>query len=204
MIVTQQELFTSIQAIMRANLKGYDTETYGVRFQDRLFSVIISVPEETFYFNFKSAPDHKGMTPAPSYILDRRIVFPQLKEAMKWGVWASHNAKFDNQKMELEDRYCRPVHCHCTLATERLIRNDELDYSLEQVAKTYGLEKDMSVDEYITKNKLYTFATIPGKKNRVKIPHYDQVPFDIMVRYGCKDAELHRKIAGLQRLALGI
>lgn len=209
MLVSRSLLKDVVNRIYSSPLRGYDTETYGLRYQDRLFSLIISVPasgsapEEDFYFNFNGAPDHLGKVPDDEFVLDRTETFNLLTPSFFVGIWASHNVPFDNQKIRFEcGTY--PLACHCTMATDRVLRNDFMEYSLEETAKRYGFEKDMSVDEYITKHKLQTRVTIPGKKKVSHIKHFDQVPLEMMVKYGCTDARIHRKIAELQRVALGI
>lgn len=209
MLVTRPLLKNVVEMIYHAPIKGYDTETYGVRFQDRLFSLIVSIPvtrhapEQEFYFNFNGAADHRGVEPKAHHVLDREEVFNEMRPAFFNGIWASHNAPFDNQKLYYESR-SYPMHCHCTLSTERLLRNDFMEYSLESVAPRYGFAKDMSVDKYIKENKLQTRVTIPGKKTVSHVPHFDRVPLEMMVKYGCTDAKLHRRIAELQRAAIGL
>lgn len=209
MIVTRHLLKDVVDRVHKSPIRGYDTETYGVRYQDRLFSLIISVPAlgqapaDEFYFNFNNSADHLGKSPPKEFVLDRAEVFESLNPSFYVGIWASHNAPFDNQKIRLESSGY-PLHCHCSLSTERILRNDFLDYSLEEVAPRYGLEKDMSIDEYIRKNNLRTRVTIPGKKTVTHVPHYDLVPLEMMVKYGCTDARIHRRIAEMQRAALGI
>lgn len=201
MLVTKETLNSVVEKIYHAPIRGYDTETYGVRYQDRLFSFIVSTPNDDFYFNFNSAPDHMGRS--PSVVLDREQAWRALTPTFYKGIWASHNAPFDNQKLRLETG-AHPLHCHCTLATERILRNDFLDYSLETVAPRYGFNKDPRVEEYIKEHKLQTRVTIPGKKTVTHVPHYDLVPLEMLVEYGCTDARVHRQIAQLQRAALGI
>jgi hypothetical protein len=209
MLVSKHLLKDVVNRVYRSPIRGYDTETYGARYQDRLFSLIISVPqlgsapEEDFYFNFNNSPDHLNKVTNSEFVLDRGEVFEMLNPSFYLGIWASHNAPFDNQKIRMESG-SNPLACHCTLATERVLRNDFLDYTLEEVASRYGLEKDMSVDEYIKKHGLRTRVSIPGKKKVTHVPHYDKVPLEMMVKYGCTDAKIHRQIAEMQRTILGI
>jgi DNA polymerase-1 len=83
---------------------------------------------------------------------------------------------------------------HCTMALARLVRNDELKYSLDACARRIGYEKDDTVEEYISENKLYEKVSIPGKKQKETIKYYNQVPLNIMVKYGEKDAMLTYKL----------
>jgi hypothetical protein len=201
MIVTQNNLNEVLDGIERAPLKGFDVESFGTKHQDRLFSIIISTPVDTYYFNFNDTADHLGNI--ADTVLKRERTIAALSSTFKTGVWAAHNAKFDCQKIYLEGHGC-PKNIHCTLATERLIRNDMLEYSLDTVAKLYGYEKDSAVEEYINKHKLYTRVLIPGKKKLVFDKHFDQVPFEIIRKYGEQDAKIHRLIAEQQRYLLAI
>lgn len=201
MIVTKENIDAIIKDIDSAYIKGFDTETRGKKHEDRLFALIISVPNNTYYFNFLSDPDHLGGR-APCY-LSGPDTFRKLDGSFRTGIWSAHNALFDIQKLELEG-IRRPRNIHCTLATERIIRNDLLDYSLEAVAPRYGLEKDKTVDEYIMKHKLYTKVMIPGKKKVVHNKHFDKVPFEIIQPYAEKDALIHRLIAESQMRELSL
>ena len=40
---------------------------------------------------------------------------------------------------------------------------------------------------------------VPGKDKKVRVPHFDKVPFDLMSEYGENDAKIHRAI-GLQQI----
>ena len=76
------------------------------------------------------------------------------------------------------------------LTGARLEYNDHMSYSLDSCARRVGLEKDNAVEKYIEEHKLWEWETIPGKKVRKKNKHYDQVPFEMMFEYACKDAEV--------------
>lgn len=191
MIVTEDNLSDVLGELATQKFVGFDTETFGLQFTDRLFSLILSGEHNDFYFNFYGGEDHLGHK-AP-------VVLPYstLQELDKLfqgdTLFISHNAGYDLQKLELEG-VPSPKHVHCTYVAERIIRNDSLNLSLDTVAKKYGYEKDDTVEKYIKKNKLYTMVQVPGKSKRDKIMHYDQVPFDIIVRYGERDGNIHRGI----------
>lgn len=204
MIVSKEYLPQAIADIASESLVGFDTETYGVRFGDRMFALIVSVSCGEYYFNFNEDPDHLGKKPDANHVHTRQDILDRLRPLFLQGVWASHNATFDVQKLLLEDSECVPQNLHCTLATERVLRNDFMEYSLAATAKRYGMEKDGRVEEYVKKHGLTTKVVIPGKKKSESEKRYDLVPLEIMVEYGCKDAFLHRRIAQMQRHALGL
>jgi len=203
MIVTRGHLQMAMEDIYNCDLRGFDSETYGLRYQDRMFSFIVSTGTDNYYFNFNGARDHLGYAPPANMVLDRKEVFDLMKPAFARGIWAAHNAGFDLQKIRFEGYY-GPARTHCTLATERVLRNDFLEYSLGSVAPRYGFEKSKAVDDYISEHKLVTRAMIPGKKKVSFLKHFDLVPLGVMVEYGENDAYIHRRIAETQRAALGL
>jgi len=64
----------------------------------------------------------------------------------------------------------------------------DLDSCVRRMDKRH--RKDGTVKKYIAKNKLFTWESVPGKGKRIKHQHYEKVPFDIMFKYGCIDAEV--------------
>lgn len=198
MVVTEKNVAQVIEDISREKFVGFDTETYGTHFSDRLFALIISTADKEFYFNFNAEPDHLGNTAEHVLHYEALLLLPDVMlDPCK--IWMSHNAIFDVQKLRLEGLPL-PTNVHCSFITERILRNDLMDMSLEATAERYGMKKDMRVDEYITKHKLYTQVSIPGKDRRERVPHYNLVPFRMMVEYGSTDARLHREI-GIKQLA---
>jgi DNA polymerase I-like protein with 3'-5' exonuclease and polymerase domains len=177
---------------------GLDTETTGLGQDDRLFSLQIATEADEFYFNFQS---YGGDEP----VLDRQSTFKWLNEYIfsKAGrTYFMHNAKFDLRMLRKEGAIIKGK-VHCTYAIERVLKNNYIGkepYSLAGCAKRRGLEKDSRVEEYITKHKLYTKVTIPGKKKVVQLKHFDKVPFQLMTEYGAIDARLALKI-GLDQIA---
>jgi hypothetical protein len=204
MIVTRDSFAEVLKDIKASEIIGFDTETYGVRSHDRMFALIVSTPKDAYYFNFNAAADHMGKKPDPSCVLNAADTVGVLRSLFDHGVWASHNAIFDLHRLRLEQPATRILRIHCTLITERLLRNDFMDYSLDVVAPRYGLTKSTAVDEYIAEHGLYTKVRIPGKKIVDKQMHFEKVPLEIMVEYATNDAFIHRRIAEMQRTALGL
>lgn len=173
---------------------GLDTETTGLGLRDSLFSIILADEHQGVYFNFNHAADHLGnfspleVTIPRAWLGDMAPIFENPEST-----FYIHNAKFDLSMLAKEELEVLGT-VHCTLAFERVIKNNFMDYSLEACAKRRGLEKDSRVEEYIRKHKLVTKVRVPGKDKAVELWHFDKVPFDIIAPYGERDAVLHRAI----------
>lgn len=193
LLVSPENLQHAISDI-RSNLDlGLDTETYGPRFGDRMFSLQISTEKHVWYFNF-----HQYGTGTP--VLDRAEVVGQLRDSLESPLktWFIHNAKFDLRRLALEGVHIGG-YVHCTQMCERFIYNQYMKYSLKDCLERRGRKKDDAVEKYIAEHKLYSFEEQPGKKTKIKMKHFDRVPFDIMFRYGCIDAEEVRVLGIDQR-----
>ena len=53
MLVTEENLSFVEQHLKQHTEFGLDTETTGLEWSDRLFSIIVATSEQVFYFNFK-------------------------------------------------------------------------------------------------------------------------------------------------------
>jgi len=197
MVINEQNFHVLIADLENSYDIGYDTETSGLGFHDRLFSLALATAQNSYYLNFNDKADHLGQYP---HTILPKSYLGRLQFAMcdKEKLWHSHNAGFDNQKLELEG-IKPPQNIHCTYVAERLMRNDSLDLTLFAVAQKYGHTKDERVSAYITEHRLYTQVMLPGKERKEKILHYDRVPFKIMAEYGETDARIHRAIGLVQR-----
>jgi DNA polymerase-1 len=189
-VVTKDSLDGVIGALTPTGEYGVDTETTGLSESDSLFSLIIASEHEEYYFNFNVADDIPN-----SAGLDRTSVLHKLRPifANPLNTWFIQNAKFDMRMLAKEGVEIAGT-VYCTEAMERLVQNNYPKYSLKANAARRGLKKDDSVEVYISKHKLYTVRTIPGKKKKIKQPHFDRVPFPIITKYGGIDARLHREI----------
>jgi hypothetical protein len=204
MIVVESQLASILDELHRCIdeevLVGLDTETYGLDYSDKLFSLILSTPRHTYYFNFNDNPDHLGKAPPAVVPRDWLEILPISALFI-----SSHNALYDMQKLAL-DKVALPDKWHCTMTTERIFRNDRTDdkYSLDETAKRYGFRKSGDVQDSIEENKLYTMITLPGKKQKKKNKLFDLVPLNIIGPYGEIDGTLHRTIGEAQRRELGL
>jgi DNA polymerase-1 len=174
---------------------GLDTETYGLRFEDKPFSIIISADQD-YYFNFHMYP---GL--AADYILPISHVEqmrPLFENSM--ATWFIHNAKFDiNMLRKLGVQITGKV--HCTYTGERLCKNDYMPgmYSLALCAsRHFEVGKDDLVEKVISSQKLYTVEKVPGKKKVFKNKQFWKVPWNVIVPYGERDARLHKQLGHLQ------
>lgn len=203
MIVSEENLQETVKSLAQKPRLALDTETFGLAWEDKMFSLIIGDSDEQFYFNFLSQPDHLGAP--PPVVLDKSDVFETLKDLFSREdiLWFMHNSKFDLQRLGLEGSSINGV-VHDTEVVARILRNDHMGYSLEEVAARYGFEKDPKVEEYITEHGLYTQVQIPGKKKRDKLKHFNLVPFPIIYPYGCRDVEVTYKVGVRQLNELGL
>jgi DNA polymerase-1 len=174
---------------------GFDTETYGKKFNDPLFAMQFATESNEYYFNFHRYGDGTP-TLQRSFINCFSDIFAESDK-----VWYIHNAKFDLRRLAIEGiRVAGSV--HCTQMCARFIYNQHMRYSLDQCLKRIGHAKDDAVAEYITKHKLWDWEEVPGKKKRDKLKYFYKVPFEIMFNYGCEDAKLVRLLGIKQRQEL--
>ena len=168
---------------------GYDTETSGLRWSDRLFSIILATADEVYYFNFQEYP---GVTPLPrAWITRLQEIFTPEK------TFYGSNAKFD-MAMIRKEGVIPHGNFFCTTAQARVLQNNLFGaraYSLKSLSSRYLNENKLDmVEEYIAKHGLSHLEAIPGKLKRDKIKYYDKVPLEIMQEYAEMDARLHLKL----------
>lgn len=193
MLVRRSNFKEVIEAFKPTGLYGFDTEATGLYPYngDRLFSVILSNEEQSFYLNFQKYPDL-----SEEWILPREWL-PQLQECLDNPVstWAIANAKYDmgilsNEGLEIKGTV------HCTEAVGRVVYNRHFTYGLDAAGERAGLgKKQDAVKEYIKKHKLYTKVKVDGKKQATTLMHFEKVPLNIIHPYGERDGELVRKVA---------
>lgn len=195
MLVDSKNIDLVLSHLKHQTILSIDTETYGVRIEDNAFSIQISSGEGDFYFNLH---DYGDDTPVLNYydLSKLREVFEDADKS-----WFIYNAKFDMHKLK---NYGFEIKgdIYCNIVLERLIRNNLLSYKMSNVAPMYGFKKDDAVDNYISKNKCYTWTTRKGKKSRTKNKHYDQVPFNLMYEYGLRDSNTTYKLGNAQLYVL--
>ena len=203
MLVTQSNFDSVLADIRKEEVVAVDTETTGLKVYgtDHLFSIIITTSVEDFYFNFNENPDHLG-NKAP-VILERNMQPYVVGALANMRKLYMANAKFD---MGMIDKEIAPYfkggfkwpEIHDVLTMDRLLYNDHMSYSLDQVAKRNGLEKMDEVENYIKEHGLWAWEVAPHRKKRDKLKFFDKVPFDIIMPYGCKDGRVTYQIGTLQ------
>lgn len=194
MIVTTDNILDVVDKIRVHELKSSDTETYGVHYSDRMFSLIVACGDEAYYFNFKK---YEGGLTDP-HVLD--LQNPRVKYSIQamfssGGTWFFHNASFDMHRLRKEGIEVIGT-IWDTKVHARVLHNNRMDYTLDALTKGQKYQKTDIVDKYIDEHKLWTQISIKGKKKKEKLKHFDRVPFDIIYEYGCLDA--------LSTLELGI
>jgi len=149
-----------------------DTETTGLHFSDVPFSIQLKTKNHSLYINMNDLAE----------IDDPMMMKPLLGLDVTWFM---HNATYDLCMLrKIGLRVGGTI--HCTQSMARLIHNNHFPpkYDLTSVAVRYGLEpKDDEVKKYIRKHKC----------------KYEEVPHEMMVKYGMKDVELTYEI-GMRQL----
>jgi DNA polymerase-1 len=199
MIVNINNFYDVLNDILKSSSFSFDCESTGLRVHhgDRLFSLSIAIKDTTYYFNFKNYNDGNPYLPF-DYIVHLNRLF-----SARTGVAA--NAKFDMHLLANEGLvFAVDFKVWDVLVIDKLIYNRHMSYSLDSVAERNGFQKLDTVEKYIVEHKLSTMTTIPGKDKRVRIPHYDQVPFSIMREYACQDANITYKIYEKQLAAVAV
>lgn len=190
MYVQQEALEETIQRLLEFKEYGVDTETSGLMWHDRLFSIIISVAEgEVYYFNFQEYP---GVKPLPRSCISelQKIFRPD-------GYYYVSNAKFD-MRMLRQEGIIPHGNWFCTNAQGRVLKNNHISaasYSLKSSALRHGFDPKIdAVEEFIVKHKLYTIENVPGKEKTFKAKRFWEVPLEIMQEYAEHDARLHLQV----------
>lgn len=182
MIVTDENLKSSLGVLSNVDTISLDTETTGLRpyHGDRLFSIVIGFAGGSFYFDKR-------------ILSSFNLIVKFLNEHVFHKVYM-HNAKFDIAMLHQEGIFLPSV-VYDTKIMSRLIYNDKLTgYSLEACAREIGENKDSKVEGYIHKHKLYSVEHLEHKNQKEKRLHYDKVPIPLISEYAQKDAEITYKL----------
>ena len=192
-LVTSKNLEECLSDLQAEEYIGLDTETYGLRMEDRMFCLQLATEQNQYYFNFLEYPSQPYVWDMENFVDKTKKLFADADKT-----WFIHNAKFDMHKLCNEGITLSGT-IHCTEAIARIIYNQHMHYSLDACLKRIGHRKDDKVKEYIKKHKLYTKEKVTGKKRSFRNDHYDLVPFDLMFEYGCIDTEMVR-VLGMSQL----
>lgn len=184
-IVDSKNFFDVVRILSESPALATDTETTGLfpHKKDELFSIQFSDATEDYYFNFNEYENNEPVLffeqiKHLQILFDDKMVFLQ-------------NAKFDMHFLAKEGIRFHNCDIHDTEVVARLIRNDHLKYNLEELGqREFGLGKDEAVMEWLKKNKKFTSQEIPGKDTIYKAYHFDQAPYEMITKYGCRDTRL--------------
>lgn len=186
MLVTYANIGQVLADLSSQKFLAIDTETFGLDWHDKLFSIQIAGEKTNYYFNFL---DYKDGT---FFFDSRKAILQEISDALfkdPTRVWFIHNAKFDMRRFDIEGIEIGGL-IWDTAAMERFVRNNYLKYDLNSclVRRGHG-GKDDGVEKYISSNSKIctTKVKVPGKKKSVTLKHYDKVPFAIMYEYGLTD-----------------
>lgn len=183
MIVSPDTFAQNLSTLLQADELALDTETTGLYEHDKIFSVILCDGTDSFYFNFKDYPA-EGIVSLGEKCQLELVNFLNNKTALCWYL---ANAKFDMHMLSKWGVKDLNGEVFCTAAQGRIEKNNHLAYGLASSAERIGERKDSTVEEYITKHKLYTDITVAGKGTADRLKHYDRVPFSIIAPYGMQD-----------------
>lgn len=184
MLVTDKNIDEVLNILSKQDWVALDTETTGLNWHqnDRIFCVIVGNDTEQYFFDFKNGVDKSIIRALSENICN---IF-------------MHNAKFDMAFLRKENFEFKGF-VHCTMAMERLLRNDKFNYSLSSLGSEIGFEKSDAVKEYCLKHKLYDVTVPLGKKTKQKNFQFDKVPLEIIMPYGKRDVEITYKLGVNQR-----
>lgn len=143
-MVRADEITGILDRLSRLPVLAIDTETTGLKWDDRAFSIQIAAEDCAFYFDARII-GWSGLDRVRYFLNDYN------------GTLVFKNAKFDLHKAKLDPR--------ATVADievlERLVNNTFMSYRLADQAKRYGLEKHDTVAEYVKKHGLTNWMDVP-------------------------------------------
>jgi DNA polymerase I len=189
MKVTNENIAEVAELIRPTKLRATDAETTGLKIfkNDAMFAFVIAISTtQAFYFD-------------DEFVSRENVIKHIVPLFRQEGIlWFLHNSKFDLHV------YKRALACimggdiHDTEVVARLIKNDELSYTLDLCAKRAKLrnQKLTDVKDYCLEHGLWEWDIQPGKKNRKKNFFFHKVPKDIMEAYTLAD--------GLTTFELGV
>lgn len=185
-IATDEILDLILSELKGAPILAVDTETTGLRpfHNDELFSIIVSSPIRDYYFNFNW---YSELGVAAYQLSDKAMLKPLFDEPR---LWVLQNAKFDLHFLNKAGLLPRGQY-YDTQVAGRVLFNIHESYSLDAMSeRELGERKDDAVMRWLEENKCYQMVPVPGRKKQNKNYFFNQVPFDIISKYGLKDARL--------------
>ena len=149
-IVGKQIFENIIEKINEANDIGFDIETTGLLGRGEIFSMQVAVDEQrVYYFNFYDGPDHLGNKAPDEFILPRKLIKNVIHALNNARTLYIHNALFE-AGMCAQEGVPLTAPIHCTLAQDRVLKNDRPRRTLEYIAPFYSKElKVPDIKHYI-------------------------------------------------------
>lgn len=185
-VVTEETLGDALNILENEPVLAVDTETTGLRpfHNDELFSIIIASPTHAYYFNFNW---YSELGVSQYQLKDKARLKPIFEKPR---LWILQNAKFDLHF--LNKAGLMPVgEYYDTQVAGRVLYNIHESYSLDAMSeRELGERKDDAVMGWLEANKCYQMESVPGRKKQNKNYFFNQVPFDIISKYGAKDGKL--------------
>ncbi len=173
-IVQSSDLLWVLASLNQCAKLAVDTETSGLRYHDRLFSVQFANEDSAYYF-------------------DKRILgadFEKIRALFdKHRTWYLQNAKFDLRMLQWEGMHPRGTIIDLEVLV-RLDRNDVMTTRLKDTAKREGMEKLDIVDKYIKEHGLSTKVQSKHWDKQEVLLHFDRVPVEFMGKYATHDARI--------------
>ena len=185
-LVTEINLDQCIDELLLEQALAVDTETTGFDvFQScELFSIIVAGKTHTYYFNFNWYSE----LGVEQYHLKDKSKLERLFSHPK--LWIFQNAKFDLHFLNKAGLLPAGEY-YDTQVGGRILYNIHDHYSLDAMSeRELGEHKDDAVMKWLEENKCYSMVPVPGRKKAFKNYHFDQVPFEIISKYGLKDGNL--------------
>lgn len=180
-LVTPENINQIVNHLSQSMVVSCDTETTGLDVYKgaRAFSVIFADEKNEYYFNYNMQADHLGNhAPVALSLYDAPAHFNKILQSP--GVVLMQNAKYDMSVLDFTFGVEIKRTIWDTWVLDRLRDNESIAFDLASIAKRHGFEKDDTVEKYMRKHKLENFQ---------------DVPFEIMFTYGCKDARITFDIA---------
>jgi DNA polymerase-1 len=184
-LVTHASLSSHLELLKTKTSLSLDTETTGLRpyHGDRLFAIIVADEHHEYFFNFN---------PHESFDADEILPLEALKDMAELlqqdRLWLLHNAKYDMHILAQEGLELGGT-VHDCQAVERLVENDLMrGYSLAECLARRGWAKDDGAMRYLKEHELSAKVEIPGTERETTVYYFDEIPREIIVPYGCKDA----------------
>jgi DNA polymerase-1 len=186
MLVTEANFEASLQELLAHQEYGLDTETTGLEWSDKLFSIVLATEKCAYYFNFNDIAPGPPRLPK-SLASNMQAVFRE------GATFYGSNIKFDMLMLQKEGLKMHGEF-FCTSSQGRVFQNNLPSYSLAVLSQWIGEKKFTDVEEYIMEHKLYDVVEIDGKKATFKRKHFHKVPLEILQPYAEHDAKIHLKL----------